>query len=281
MNKSFSSFIKYRLKHNSIIRFFFKPYMELKGKKILNEYKKSAYSLKVKNYRDKYKGCRCFIIGNGPSLCPEDLEKLKSEYTFGANRIYEVYDKTSWRPTFYVAVDGNFIDENLNRILSEKGSTFFLEFRNLYKRTTDERIVGICRDPHFAVNRWNDKNPHIVEDISQYISDGYTVTFTSIQLAVYMGFKEIYLLGVDFSYSVVRDKNGKIHKDDSVTNYFNGKTYDSTEQNYQSTLYAYQQAKKYCDTHNIKIYNATRGGKLEVFERVDFDTLFPKNKEEN
>ena len=39
-------------------------------------------------------------------------------------------------------------------------------------------------------------------------------------------------------------------------------------------LAAYQKAKTYADTHNIKIYNATRGGKLEVFQRVEFDSLF-------
>lgn len=36
----------------------------------------------------------------------------------------------------------------------------------------------------------------------------------------------------------------------------------------------YQAARRYAETHGIKIYNATRGGELEVFERVDFDSLF-------
>ena len=36
---------------------------------------------------------------------------------------------------------------------------------------------------------------------------------------------------------------------------------------------AYKVAKQYADDHNIKIYNATRGGKLEVFERVDLDDI--------
>jgi len=32
--------------------------------------------------------------------------------------------------------------------------------------------------------------------------------------------------------------------------------------------------KRHCDSRGIQVYNATRGGKLEVFPRVDFDTLF-------
>lgn len=114
----------------------------------------------------------------------------------------------------------------------------------------------------------------ISEDITKGVSRGHTVTFTSIQLAIYMGFKEIYLLGVDFSYSVVIDKNGKTFKNDNVQDYFNGKKYDTTMMNYNGMLHAYQTAKKYCDEHSIIIKNTTRGGKLEVFERVDFDSLF-------
>lgn len=36
----------------------------------------------------------------------------------------------------------------------------------------------------------------------------------------------------------------------------------------------FEKAREYADGHGIKIYNATRGGKLEVFERVNFDKLF-------
>ena len=43
----------------------------------------------------------------------------------------------------------------------------------------------------------------------------------------------------------------------------------------EATL-SYQAAKQYAQTHGIKIKNATRGGKLNVFQRVDFDSLFPK-----
>ena len=37
---------------------------------------------------------------------------------------------------------------------------------------------------------------------------------------------------------------------------------------------AYENANKVCSNNNIRIFNATRGGHLEVFKRVDFDSLF-------
>lgn len=270
-----SSFIKYRLKYNPVIRAISKPYMKAKGRQILNEYARTEYSKKVEAYKDKYINERCFVIGNGPSLLTDDVDKLKNEYTFAANRIYEIFDETNWRPTFYVATDGNFISENYEKIILYKLNQCFLEYKGIRRRSVPDNIVGICRSADFAINRWNDKTIHVSEDLSKCFSDGYTVTFAAIQLAIHMGFKEIYLVGVDFNYSVVRDRRGKIHTDNSVQDYFNGKHYDSTFQNYSSTLRAYLVAKKYCDEHGIIIKNATRGGKLEVFPRVDFDSLFP------
>ena len=61
----------------------------------------------MKQFKDLYQGKRCFIIGNGPSLKADDLDCLKNEYTFAANRIYEILDKTDWRPWAYVVVDKN------------------------------------------------------------------------------------------------------------------------------------------------------------------------------
>ena len=59
----------------------------------------------LKKYKNIHKGQRCFIIGTGPSLSVEDLEKLKGEITFGSNRIFEIYSQTDWRPTYYMNQD--------------------------------------------------------------------------------------------------------------------------------------------------------------------------------
>ena len=102
------------------------------------------------------------------------------------------------------------------------------------------------------------------DDLFLEVCDGNTVTYICLELAVYMGFKEIYLLGVDCDYS--GKKQHVIDTGDVVLN------------NPESRMIeAYKKAKEYADSHGIKIYNATRGGKLEVFERVDFDSLFPED----
>ena len=94
----------------------------------------------------------------------------------------------------------------------------------------------------------------------------FTVACSAMQLAVYMGFKEIYLIGCDCDYSGERR-----HFDD-----FKVENEHPIIDEEGKMVMTYETVKRYADEHGIKIYNATRGGKLEVFERVDFDSLFDR-----
>ena len=117
-----------------------------------------------------------------------------------------------------------------------------------------------------VINDLSEKlEPSFSENFAQYCSAGATITYGCIQFAVYMGIKEIYLLGIDFS--------GYGNQGATYGHFYEEKAPDGICF-YKQNLLAYQSAKKYADAHGIKIYNATRGGNLEVFERVDFDSLF-------
>ena len=97
-----------------------------------------------------------------------------------------------------------------------------------------------------------------------------------------MGFKEIYLLGVDHNYTVTINEEGETIVDKSAKDYF-CENYDTDIKDIvvhdmgQNTR-AYRKAKHYCDNNGINIYNATRGGKLEVFPRVNFDDITAKQR---
>jgi len=60
---------------------------------------------KLQTYHDRYKGKRCFVIGNGPSLKNTDLSKLSGEYTFGMNRIYLMFPELGFPTSFLVCVN--------------------------------------------------------------------------------------------------------------------------------------------------------------------------------
>lgn len=72
----------------------------------------------LQNIKDKYSGQICVIICNGPSLRVTDLDKLQNNniVTFGTNRIYNIFPKTVWGPTYYVCEVELIIREKLEEI---------------------------------------------------------------------------------------------------------------------------------------------------------------------
>lgn len=212
----------------------------------------------LKQYHNKYQGQKCFIIGNGPSLRMDDLLKIKSCVTIASHGIYFAYDKVDWQPNFYTAQDSLLINERYNDI--SKNCT---DSQNIFAVVKNREYPSFsARDLCIELNNESfDEMPKFSTDIDDGFYEGMTVTYFNIQLAVYMGFKEIYLLGVDHFYS--GNENDHFSKDDVCTN---------KPQTDKSTL-AYIAARKFADENDIKIYNATRGGHLEAFERVDFDMI--------
>lgn len=267
--------IRLLIQENHIMRLLMKPYMDYKRKIAYEEYQNSADSLYLKTLKGIHNGKRCFIIGNGPSLRVEDLDRLSEEYTFGANRIYDLFSKTKWRPTFYMSTDYNVLRHSWHLLNNyDFGEMFLAVDKDFDLSRFKNKTTRIFQDTKFVVNKYNDLTAYVSEDVSKCFSVGYTVTFASIQLAIYMGFKEIYLLGMDFSFSSTRDKKGKLHVDNNIKDHFYEKKYVATVPFfYESNLHAYKVAKEYADSHDIKIVNVTRGGKLEVFERANFDEI--------
>ncbi len=213
--------------------------------------------------KDIHKGKRCFIIGNGPSLKTVDLEKLyqSGDICFGSNLIYKSFADTSWRPYYYVLADyigWKTVNEEAPSALLQSKHAFIADFYY-----NEYAIPGNVIQ--FNMLPFKDKRG-FSEDAAEYVYSGGTVTYSAMQIAVYLGFKEIYLLGVDCGNNHFY-KDGKEEACDKDA-------WDPRNFNVSYWLAAYRIAKDYADSHGIKIYNATRGGALEVFERVDFDSLF-------
>tara|TARA_B100000795_G_scaffold84546_1_gene61423 strand:- start:2600 stop:3430 length:831 start_codon:yes stop_codon:yes gene_type:complete len=222
----------------------------------------------IRIFRDIHKGERCFIVATGPSLRYEDLELIKDEYSFSVNSIVKILNKTDWRPTYYGIQDANVFKKINKDILSSKLENIFVGHR-LYR----EFNLSKSYIPYFHYSCFHAKHGEIVPlssgfstDASEIVYDGYSVTYSMLQIAVYMGFDKIYLLGCDCNY----DTNGKQHFVES--GFFDKQAASVGER----MIYAYTVAKKYADKKGVKIYNSTRGGMLEVFERINFDILFNK-----
>jgi len=231
--------------------------------------------LRLKEFKNRYNNKRCFIVGNGPSLTSSDLDMLEGEISFASNKIFEIFGKSKWRPSYYVVSDGDFLEREYTRIENEIACPIFY----LYNNITHIKNFKITNGYFFYVDLLGsgdklDYKPSFSENIFK-LQWGATVTYICLQIAVYMGFKKIYLLGIDNNYSVMVKDDGTLLINGDVEDYFN--------REYKNALFphrcdtandSYKVASKYAEEHGIQILNATRGGKLEVFERVDFDGIF-------
>lgn len=227
---------------------------------------------KIQSYKNKFQGKRCFIIGTGPSLTVEDLELIKDEYCFGTNRIFELFSKTTWRPTFYVNQDHDLIKRHMKTISELEIEHKFVPIE--YKKAFDVNKMN------FFVLRHQEFYPKAApfsRNIEKYLAQGFTVTYGAIQLAVYMGFSEIYLLGIDHNYAVTRDSKGNI-----VKNNADKQSYAAGMENYvnmnclpriEETTISFETAERLSYKYNFRIYNCTRGGKLEAFERKKLEEV--------
>jgi len=225
--------------------------------------KNSPYE-KLKQIKNKHIGQRCFIIATGPSLKIEDLEKLRNEITFGVNSICLAFEQTDWRPTYY-GIQDEWVYSKLEKPIDKiKVEGRFLSNTMLRK----VKINLTDKDYIFPMNMLNHHLKHkkyrtkFSENAFAVVYNGYSVTYSVLQLAVYMGFKEIYLLGADCNYLSDKKQHFKEYAD-----------VESDPTLGDMMISGFKEAKKYADRKNIKIYNATRGGKLEVFERVNLDTV--------
>ena len=246
---------------------------------IVEHYEKTKYGQAVLKYKNKYVGQRCFIVANGPSLRAEDLDLLhqRGEITFGMNRIYKLFDQTQWRPTYYVCEDELIAQSQQMEINAIEAKEKFIPIELKWWHG-----VNIENAAYFHLNYQEAKRyPYSFStDVAHQLDCRGTVTFSCMQLAAYMGFTEIYLLGVDHNYQVTIDIDGNVVVDPNAKDYFcegyDTDIKDVVVHDMGNNTRAYMDAKKYCDSTNgkVKIYNATRGGKLEVFQRVEFDLLF-------
>lgn len=226
------------------------------------------WNKQIKKFKNIHKGKRCFIVATGPSLTVDDINTLyeHQEICISMNGIKHIFDETEWRPDYYI------VSDRIYTILWQK---------EIVQMNVKHKFIADCAWNFGELNEMNiykfhlqrepfdDCLPQFSSDFSKQAYWGMTVTYEgALQLAVYMGFDEIYLLGTDCSKS----KEYRHFRDTSET-----KTILPNELQRNAMLRAYTAARQYAEQNGIKIYNATRGGELEVFQRVEFDDLFERD----
>lgn len=280
-----SSILKDLKNHKTILVHYFDnkfyinkiPYLSILKHKVILFWKDYVLNkqYKIKSLKNRYATRRAFVIGNGPSLNVEDIDKIRDELTFAANKIWLLFDKTSWRPTCYSVTDRLVMSQNEKRINSvECNIKLFPDFLLPFSKKRIKNSI------YFKSNHDDNFN------LGKGIYTGPTVLYALISYAIYMGIKEIYLIGVDHNFSIPKKyQNFKKGDDNTIVsegevNHFHKDYRKKGEKWSQPELdtitNGFTKIKKLASEYNVKIYNASRYSELEVFEMVNLDDILGK-----
>jgi len=223
---------------------------------------------KIKALRDTHAGERCVIIGNGPSLKNTDLSKLRNVFTFGMNRFYLAFEELGFMTSCLLSVNNLVIEQcaadfralPIPTFVSWRGRQWISPAPNLHYLHTSYLL------PRFGT------------DAAGRLWEGATVTFIALQFAYYLGFKQVILIGVDHSFATKGTPNTTVVSTGDDPNHFNpayfGKGFRWQLPDLETSELAYCMARDAYQKDGREILDATVDGKLTVFPKVKFDSLF-------
>jgi hypothetical protein len=227
----------------------------------------------LEKYKDIHKGERCFILGNGPSLAKMDISQLQGEITFGLNRIYLLFEKMPFRPSYYVCVNELVLEQYSNEI-SDLEMPKFLNWNRRHLFDGSNKDNNFLRLSLGLVDYFG-TNP------LKALSSGGTVTYVALQLAFFMGFSEVVLLGVDHRFAVSGTPNQtELRTSEKDENHFHPAYFPKGSKWQLPDLlrseHAYSIADQFFSRKGSKVYDATLNGNCPVFEKREFLSFFAR-----
>jgi len=229
----------------------------------------------LEEFRNRYRGSRCVIIGNGPSLNQMDLDVLRAEYTFGLNRIYLLFPKWGFQTTFLVAIN-RFVIKQYRKEIHAQNLVKILNWRHRESFPPDEKTVYVCSSPGREMDG---------DILTGYFTGGGTVTNVALEMAYYLGFEEVILIGIDHTYSAKGEpgmpmRSTQADKDHFDPTYFGpGAVWQLP--NYMTMEEGYWRAKHLFESNGRQVVDGTFNGNLQIFPKVDFYAYLAESKFKN
>ncbi len=226
---------------------------------------------RLKKIHNIHKGQRVFIVANGPSLKDTDLSLLKNEITIGMNRIYLSSEKNGFTPTYIVvqdiAVQLKQFTEDFERL--ELPKFFNWNARKYFTWKDNLSFIRLDFTPRFST------------DLVKTTWGGHSVTAVCLQLAFYMGFDEVYLVGKDHNYEQKGVPGTLVIATGNEANHFVKGYYKKGMgwriPDYKGEELSYKMARQVFEKAGRKVYDATINGNLQVFEKIGYYSLFKNN----
>lgn len=244
-----------------------------------------GYQQRLSLMRDKFKGRRCFVIANGPSLKNTDVSKLRKEITMGCNGIYKMFPEWGFHTTYLMFEDIEQIEVRRHDIGGVHGPKKMAAIYNAYAFPADKDTwffnAARMRGQKYY---WTDLYPQFSTDFASIVHLGSTVTFIMLQWAYHLGCDPVYIVGLDHDYGELPKlfPPGKIKITEENIDLVRGLHF--SDKYYQvgdviGVPFVKEQEDAYAAARDAfvrdgrKVYNASAHSCLDVFERCDFNSL--------
>lgn len=226
---------------------------------------------RLADYKDIHKGECCFCVGTAPSLTLQDLELIQNHISFSCNSVVKLYDKTPWKPTYFLAFDPLFYSLYHEQVKSEDYRAIF--FNKTQIPSLDCDGIAVKGSPEHLVREYmkkKKKEPHLELslDLTDKLIIGQSTIHSAIALAVWMGFSEICLLGVDCDYSVQ-------HAEGTEDDRLQSSDLDAREMRKDFADYLPQIEKL-----GIRLINCSRGNKLQILPYEELEDVLARNRKD-
>lgn len=270
----------------------------INGAKLKKRFKRKLYLLKENyKFKDIHKGERCFILGNGPSLETVDFSKLQNEITFTVNQISRRSDFMLLKTNYHLWVDERFFNINKNK---EEDLELIKTMESVntkdnvptvfYKLPAYDMVKEFDLDKQLDIHYFMENGSGVEVngscDFCKFIPSFSTVVQYAVLLAVYMGFKDIYLLGCDCT-GIINTVQSRIGSSGSMAYGYSITENERKRMEKSNTMYPiqdelrwyanifdeYELLKKYCLEKKVNLFNATKGSLIDCLPKVDFGEL--------
>lgn len=235
--------------------------------------------------KDRHVGTRCFVIGAGSSVKEQDISKLEGEFVISVSNTFVHPDFPRIRPRYHALPP---LLRGHGQLHSEENFVGWLQVMEkatdgaeLFMHIGDRKLVeqnGLFKKrPMHWVEYVHERTEHFEDSIDlMRLPPIWSVSELAITVAVYLGFDKIYLVGIDHDWF-----NGPLvyfydhTKEHALRPNENDLSFADSE--FQMRRHAYIFKKyKYLFAMKKNIYNANANPRhyLDVFPKVDFDSLF-------
>lgn len=207
-------------------------------------------------------GKRCLIVGSAPSVSELDLSKVRDCDVFALNSAQQLCQELAADETFLTVADPRAFEGDLSSVPLEKFDKVLLS-----ANAPETNAAHAYRFEYYA-------KPQVYKgfaqsDLGQPLYHCHTVAGFALQIAVGMGYSEVYLAGIDLNFS-----NADVHFYKSTTREreWVRRVSSPKESKMRAGLaYLSHWAKK----NGVRVTNLSPVSNLPLIDHGNFDQVFP------